>query len=255
MLGLELLRREGNSAQLGAQDGTLLFTLLERPGAQAVPRRGHLGLYHVALLLPSRADLGRFLQHVGASGIHIGMSDHLFSEALYLTDPDGLGLEVYADRPRESWTWEDGQLVGATIPLDVQSVIAAGEGLPFTGIPAGSTIGHIHFYVDDLKLGSSFYEMGLGFEAVTTMPSARFVSAGGYHHHIAFNIWALGASLPQEDDARLLEWQLVLPDAAALEDAARRLGAAGFPTESVSEGSVRATDPWRTTVRLMTSEL
>lgn len=249
LLGLKLLARAEGSVRLGAEDSTPLLTLVEHPGARAVPRRGRLGLYHVALLLPSRGDLGRFLGHVGASGIHIGMSDHLFSEALYLTDPDGLGLEVYADRPRASWTWEDGQLVGATIPLDVQSVLEAGEGRPFAGIPAGSSIGHLHFYVDDLGRASSFYEAGLGFEAVTTMPSARFVSAGGYHHHVAYNTWALGAPLPEADDARLLEWELALPDEAALQAAVRRLEAKGFVAEPLDRGA-RAVDPWWTTVHL-----
>lgn len=252
LLGLTTLMREASTVQLGAQDGMPLVKLVEHPGVNSVPRRGHLGLYHVALRVPSRGALGQFLGHIGASSLRIGMADHLFSEALYLTDPDGLGLEVYADRSRESWTWEEGRLVGAALPLDVESLLAAAEDVPFAGIPAGSVIGHIHFYVDDLDRASGFYEGGLGFERMTTMPGARFVSAGGYHHHVAYNTWALGASLPEEDDARLLEWQLVLPDETALEAAGERLEAAGGVLERLPDGSVWATDPWRTVVRLRT---
>jgi catechol 2,3-dioxygenase len=250
LLGLNVLEREERTVRLGERDGAHLFTLVEHPGATLVPRRGRLGLYHVALLLPSRAALGQFLRHVGASGIHIGMSDHLFSEALYLTDPDGLGLEVYADRPRDTWPREAGELVGASLPLDVESVLAAGGEAPFTGIPEGSVIGHVHFYVDDLARASRFYEQALGLEKMTSLPSARFVSAGGYHHHVGFNTWALGAALPEADDARLLEWQLVLPSEADVQAAAARLEGAGFTTERADDGSVRAVDPWRTTLRL-----
>lgn len=259
LLGLRVLGREGGEARLGSLDGAHLFTLREHPGehpgagAPPVPRRGRLGLYHVALRLPARAALGQFLRHVGASGLHIGMSDHLFSEALYLTDPDGLGLEVYADRPRETWLSENGELVGASLPLDVPSVLAAGGGASFAGVPSGSVIGHIHFYVDDLVRASSFYERGLGFEKMTSMPGARFVSAGGYHHHVGFNTWARGASLPGDDEARLLEWRLHLPAEADLAVVSKRLALAGFGAEQLLDGSLRATDPWRNVVRLLTA--
>ena len=252
LLGLRLLGRSPASARLSALDGAPLLILEACPGARMVPRRGSLGLYHVALLLPSRAALGQFLRHIGASGIHIGMSDHLFSEALYLTDPDGLGLEVYADRAREDWPRENGELVGASLPLDVAAVLEAAAPDPFAGIPAGSVIGHIHFYVDDLDRASSFYETAMGFEPMTTLPSARFVSAGGYHHHVAFNTWAVGAQLPKDDDARLLEWQLALPDSSSLAEAAQRLALAGFAVETLADGSFRAVDPWRSAVRVST---
>ncbi len=252
-LGLALLSRGAGQAVLGAQDGTPLIVLVERPGAHPVPRRGRLGLYHVALLLPDRPALGRFLRHVGASGLHLGMSDHLFSEALYLTDPDGLGLEVYADRPQDAWPRENGEIVGASLPLDTQGVLAAAGDAPYRGQPAGTVVGHVHFYVDSLPRAARFYQQGLGFEPSTaSFPGALFVSAGGYHHHVGLNTWAAGAALPADDDARLLEWQLVLPDAAEIEAAAQRLAAAGFHVDSLADGTARAVDPWRTAVRLVT---
>ena len=251
VLGLELLTRKARYAELGASDGAPLVALREHPGARPVPRRGRLGLYHVALLLPGRASLGQFLQRVGAAGVRVGMADHLFSEALYLNDPDGLGIEVYADRPRETWPRVDGDLVGDSLPLDTESVLAAAGDDAYKGMPAGTVVGHIHFYVDDLSSAATFYEHGLGFEAsVTSFPGARFVSAGGYHHHVGFNTWAVGAALAEADDARLLEWQLIVP-AEVGAGIAERLGAAGFALETLPDGSVRVVDPWRTAVRLV----
>ena len=251
-LGLALLSRGAGQAALGAQGGTPLITLAERPGVRPVPRRGRLGLYHVALLLPDRAALGRFLRHVAASGVHIGMSDHLFSEALYLTDPDGLGLEVCADRPRDAWPREDGEIVGASLPLDVESVLAAAGDVPYQGLPAGTVVGHVHVYVNSLTRAAQFYQRGLGFEPSTTsFPGALFVAAGGYHHHVGLNTWATGAALSADDDARLLEWQLILPSAAEVAAATLRLAAAGFGVETLADGAARAVDPWRTAVRLV----
>ena len=254
LLGLRVLAETPGEASLGAADGAALVTLRERPGARPVSRRGRLGLYHVALLLPDRAALGGFLRHVGASGIHIGMSDHLFSEALYLTDPDGLGLEVYADRPRETWPREtrfDGsdELLSDSLPLDVADLLAAAT--PYAGIPAGTRIGHVHFYVDDLALAADFYERGLGFApTIRSFPGALFVSAGGYHHHVGLNTWAAGAALAEPDDARLLEWRLELSSREALGDALTRLTETGYAAQTLPNGDALATDPWRTTVRL-----
>ncbi len=251
VLGLVVLARKAGYAELGALDGAPLVTLCEHPGARPVPRRGRLGLYHVALLLPERGALGTFLRHVSAVGVRVGMADHLFSEALYLSDPDGLGIEVYADHPRELWPRVDGELVSDSLPLDTDSLISAAGGTPYTGMSAGTVVGHVHFYVDNLFQAAAFYERGLGFEAtVTSFPGARFVSAGGYHHHVGFNTWAAGAPLAEVDDARLLEWQLVVP-AEISADIAERLGAAGFAPEALPDGSVRVVDPWRSAVRLV----
>ena len=249
ILGLRVLAKTPGEASLGAADGATLVTLRERPGARPVSRRGRLGLYHVALLLPERPLLGGFLRHVGASGVHIGMSDHLFSEALYLTDPDGLGLEIYADRPKETWPRQDDELLSDSLPLDVPDLLAAAT--PYAGMPAGTRVGHVHFYVDDLARAASFYERGLGFTpTIRSFPGALFVSAGGYHHHVGLNTWASGAALAEPDDARLLEWQLGLSSQRALDDALTRLAEAGYAAQTLPNGDALATDPWRTTVRL-----
>src|SRR5687768_15225589 len=141
VIGLKVLNRSGHVATLGPQgEDTPLLELHERRGASPVPRRGLLGLYHFAILLPDRASLGRFLQHIADLGLSPGMSDHLVSEAIYLQDPDNLGIEVYIDRPRSEWKQQDGQIAMATIPLDVPAVLHAGAGTPWTGAPAGTRI-------------------------------------------------------------------------------------------------------------------
>ena len=140
------------------------------------------------------------------------MSNHLVSEAVYLSDPDGLGIEVYADRPRGTWQHEGRQLVMATEPLDVEDVVRAGGGEPWSGMPAGTTLGHVHLFVGDLDAAARFYHEGLGFDkTVWSYPGALFLSAGGYHHHLGTNTWAVGAVPAGEGDARLLEWEIVLP--------------------------------------------
>ena len=196
VLGLRRLDRRDGVATLGASgDGTALVELHERAGARPVPRRGRLGLYHFAVLLPDRAALGRFLAHLAARGVRAGMSDHAVSEALYLTDPDGLGIEVYADRPRDAWRYAGRQLHMHTEPLDTASLLAAGGGAPWAGMPPGTVIGHVHLHVGDIDAAAAFYHAALGFDKVVwSYPGALFLSAGGYHHHLGTNTWAAGAA-------------------------------------------------------------
>jgi catechol 2,3-dioxygenase len=195
VIGLHTISRTAGYARLGAQhDDTMLVGLQEKPGVVPVPRRGLLGLYHFAILVPDRAALGRFLRHVASLGVHVGMADHLVSEALYLTDPDGLGIEVYVDRPRESWKKLDRQIAMASDALDVESLLDAGGDAPFTGLPTGTVIGHVHLHVGDIERASHFYHEGLGFDKmVWNYPGALFLAAGGYHHHLGTNTWAAGA--------------------------------------------------------------
>ena len=251
ILGLRALERSGGSATLGTEDGgTPLVNLRERRGANPVPRRGRLGLYHFAILVPDRPALGRFARHLADTGTHAGMSDHLVSEAIYLTDPDGLGIEVYADRPRNSWRHEGRQLVMATDPLDVQNVIAAAGTRRWSGMPAGATLGHVHLFVGDLDTAARFYHEGLGFDKmVWSYPGALFMSAGGYHHHLGTNTWAVGAAAAAENDARLLEWELGVPTAADASAALSSLSATGAEVERTENGGV-ARDPWGTAVRV-----
>ena len=252
VLGLRLLGRDGAAATLGAHgDDTVLVELHERAGARPVPRRGRLGLYHFAILLPDRAALGRFLAHLAARGVRAGMSDHAVSEALYLADPDGLGIEVYADRPRDTWRYEGRQLRMHTEPLDTTSLLAAGAGAPWTAMPAGTAIGHVHLHVGDIDAAAAFYHAALGFDKVVwSYPGALFLSAGGYHHHLGTNTWAAGAAPAADDDARLLHWEVVVPTAADADAAAASVAAAGYAT--VGAGAERTfADPWGTAVRLV----
>jgi catechol 2,3-dioxygenase len=178
------------------------------------------------------------------------MSDHLVSEAFYLTDPDGLGIEVYADRPRDSWKHDGRELAMATDPLNVRSVIAAGGGVEWNGMPEGTTMGHIHLHVGDLPAAEAFYHAALGFDKmVWSYPGALFLAAGGYHHHLGTNTWSRGPSAGP-DQARLLEWELVVGDPGAAAAAARSLQAAGFDARDTGSGWVAA-DPWGTAVRVV----
>jgi catechol 2,3-dioxygenase len=213
-----------------------------------------LGLYHFAILLPDRPSLGRFLGHLEELGAYAGMSDHFVSEAIYLTDPDGLGIEVYADRPRSRWTQHDRQLTMTTIPLDVESVIQSAKespgGMRWTGMPAGTVIGHVHLHVADLDRAAQFYHLGLGLDKmVWSYPGALFLAAGGYHHHLGTNTWAAGAPQAGPTDARLLEWEVIVPTAQHAEGAARSLTTTGAMVEQRGDGWV-ATDPWGTPVRI-----
>ncbi len=254
VLGLEAVERTAGRVGLAPPGtGRTLVELHERRGATPVPRRGRLGLYHYALLLPDRGSLGRFLRHLAEINERAGMSDHLVSEALYLSDPDGLGIEVYADRPRSAWRQQDLQLVMATDPLDVESVLAAGGGDAWNGMPAGTVLGHVHLYVDDLERAARFYHAGLGLDRVVwSYPGALFMSAGGYHHHLGTNTWAAGAPLATENDARLLEWEIVLPESGDVPAAAASLEQVGVSVRSQS-GTATAVDPWGTQLRLMTA--
>jgi catechol 2,3-dioxygenase len=262
VLGFRVIERDSDRALLAAQgNDTVVIELRERRDARPVPRRGRLGLYHYAILVPDRAALGRFLAHLTELGVYAGMSDHLVSEALYLTDPDGLGIEVYADRARSSWKHADRQLAMASNPLDVQNLIAAANGERWTGMPAGTIVGHVHLYVADIDQAAAFYHEGLGLDKVVwSYPGALFMSAGGYHHHLGTNTWAAGAPRAQENDARLLEWTVLVPSSADAAAAARNIEAAGYAVEpsKAADGeqvaSWVATDPWGTRVRLVAAK-
>ena len=252
VIGMRVLSRAESSATLGPHgENRPLIQLDERKGAHAVPRRGLLGLYHFAILLPDRASLGAFVAHLSATGTYSGMSDHLVSEALYLTDPDGLGIEVYADRARSTWSAVDDQIVMATKPLDVQNLIAAAEGKTWDGMPSGTVIGHVHLYVGDIERAADFYHAGLGFDKIVwNYPGALFMSAGGYHHHVGVNTWAEGSPSATDADARLLDWELVLPDSASAGEAAAALEKAGYSIDR-DGNTVRARDPWGTALRFL----
>ena len=253
VLGLRILERAGAAAMLGTQTGdTPLVYLTERPGANPSPHHARLGLYHYAILLPDRPALGRFISHLGEIGEQAGASDHLVSEALYLRDPDGLGIEVYADRATSSWRTVDRQLRMASNPLDVADVVRSAGGQVWAGMPAGTVMGHVHLHVADLERAAAFYHGALGFDKmVWNYPSALFLGAGGYHHHLGLNTWAgAGAPPPTGADARLLEWRIVLPSASDVQQAAASLASAGNDVTADGDDCL-AVDPWGTRVRLL----
>ncbi|HEY2355604.1 MAG TPA: VOC family protein [Gaiellaceae bacterium] len=225
VVGLRVLSREIGTAELGVDTPLVRFT--EEPGATSA--QGYSGLFHVALLVPDRASLGRFMAHVIRDGIQpTGLSDHVVSEAIYLRDPDYHGIEIYADRPREQWEGRVAETM-TTIPLDVDSLLAEAGDAEFDGLPVGTTVGHVHLCVSDVDEMVAFYNGKLGFGITAYRPGgmAAFLSAGGYHHHLGSNTWeSRGAVHAPEGTARLLRYTIVLPDEEELARVTERMGGA-----------------------------
>ena len=230
-IGLRVHEEDGVSARLGVGGDDLLVLHGRKNAARAV---GTTGLFHVAILLPSRAALARALHRFATTRTPLqGAADHRVSESLYLADPEGNGIELYRDRPRESWAW-DGGLVGmATDPLDLDALLAEGEAdeTPWTGLPAGTTIGHVHLRVAHIAPAERFYCDVIGFDLTARYGDrASFVAAGGYHHHVAFNTWmGVGAPPPPPGAAGLQEFVIRLDDADAVGRVLTRARAAGAP--------------------------
>jgi catechol 2,3-dioxygenase len=242
---LPMAEAAGRVRRFGAPGSDeVLLELEELPGVQPIGRRTRLGLYHFAVLIPTRGDLAEFVRHLQRIGVGAGSADHLVSEALYLVDPDGLTVEVYADRPRSQWTYRDRQIAVDVQPLGIAELLSIESQHPWNGVPAGTTIGHIHLYVGDLQRAERFYHTALGFDKVSwDLQGALFVSAGGYHHHIGLNVWAAGSPSATQRDSRLLEWQLMLPDEATLNAAITNASEAGYAVE-VRGDHARVIDPW-----------
>lgn len=200
VLGFQLHQRLDDRAALGAGQADLLH-LVERPAARQVSH--HAGLYHFAVLTPSRLALGQVLRSLVEHGIQIGGSDHLVSEAIYLNDPDGIGIEIYRDRPRTQWQYEQGQLVMGSRPLDYQGLLCGlvNEPTCWSGLAPETVIGHIHLHVDHIPSTVAFYHDCVGFDVVTHWHNAVFFAAGGYHHHVGANTWAGVGVPPQPEDA------------------------------------------------------
>jgi catechol 2,3-dioxygenase len=242
-------RLTADSLTLGAEGTAPLLELRETPGARPMPRHAS-GLYHFAILVPTRADLGRSLRRLADAGIEIGSSDHLVSEALYLSDPDGNGIEIYRDRPRASWKWKGSVVQMAVDPLDLDGLLAEGarDARPWSGLSAGTRIGHIHLQVGDIAQALAFYQGLLGFELTAQMPGAAFISAGGYHHHIGMNTWhSRGAPPAPSGSAGLQAFVVEVPDAQEQARLSERLSAAGIPVTQ-HDGNVSARDPWNNEV-------
>ncbi len=253
-IGLELLRQEGKTAFLGTGMVELLM-LTEQPDAQ--PTRGTTGLYHFALLVPSRLELARTLQHLLDAEVPIyGASDHAVSEALYLTDPDGHGIEIYRDRPRDQWEYPNGKLKMVTEQFDADGVLGElkSMGAGWTGLHADTRMGHVHLHVSQIPAAEAFYQDLLGFAVMARYGAgASFAAAGGYHHHLGLNTWAgVGAPPPAEDTARLLWYEIVLPDTAVLDQLIQRIEAAGLTVEMGDYGRIVA-DPAGNNILLIAS--
>jgi catechol 2,3-dioxygenase len=246
VIGLPAVERGGDVVRLGAVGGEPLIELLGAPDAPPAPSFS-TGLFHLAILVPDRAELARSLQRVAGAGWRLtGASDHLVSEALYLQDPEGNGIEIYRDRPREEWRRNGDELAMATLPLDLESIL--GELDPSErqadGMPGGTTMGHVHLQVADIPAAERFYNRALGLDVmVRSYPGALFLAAGGYHHHIGLNTWqSEGAPPPPEGSLGLDRYELVLPSAAERDSAADRLAEVGADPQRLDEGVV-ASDP------------
>ncbi|TFE02224.1 VOC family protein [Jeotgalibacillus salarius] len=225
ILGFSVLTKDKNEVQLTADGKTSLLKLIEPEGVQ--PRQPRTtGLYHFAILLPSRADLASIIEHLAAHDIQLGASDHLVSEALYFNDPDGNGIEVYRDRAKEEWNWHNQEVKMTVDPLDFEEVMAVPHDA-WIKLPEETKMGHIHLHVSDLSEAEDFYGK-LGFEAVCRYgQQALFISTEGYHHHIGLNIWnGAGAPAPSEKAAGLVQYTLVFPNEETLLQAAEKTGAA-----------------------------
>jgi len=244
--GLRPANGDDGRASLRVGDVELLV-LVEEPGAR--PVHGYAGLFHYAMVVPERADLARWLLHAAQARIPLtGLSEHLVSEAIYLRDPDGHGIEIYRDRPREEWPREGGQISMTSIPLDVDDLLTsvAGEVPPalFTELPDGTRMGHVHLHVGDIAATDSFYRDVLGFDLTVKIGTeATFLSAGGYHHHIGGNVWAgRGVTQPPPGSAALRRANIVLPDAAERDRVVAQVADAGGEPE-VLEDVLLVRDP------------
>jgi catechol 2,3-dioxygenase len=256
-IGLRPTELDDGALALGVPGGPALVELRGDSSAPRLNRRAP-GLFHLAILLPTRLDLAFAVARlVQAHWPLDGASDHLVSEALYLSDPDGNGIEIYRDRPRAEWRREGGQLQMATLPLDLDDVVGELQGASElqTEVPAGTRMGHVHLQVSDLSEAEAFYHGVLGFDVmVRGYPGALFVSAGGYHHHIGLNTWHSAGTPPAAaGSVGLRSFTVELPDEHELGAVLARVDAAGIPTEPQAAGTL-VRDPFGTGVVLTAPE-
>lgn len=251
IIGLSLLGSEGTTTRLGV-DGVTLLRLEHRPNAQHEGPTA-AGLYHTAFLLPSREALATWMVHTAlAQYPFTGFADHRVSEAVYLDDPEGNGVEVYADRDRALWSWNKGSVVMGSAPLDFDALLALTdtERNSFAGAPAGTRIGHVHLRAGNIDTARDFYVAALGLDTTSGGADALFLSSGGYHHHLALNTWQSRGAGPRDPAANgLLGFTLVALDDATLAATRDRLVTAGVSIDDGTNGLV-ASDPWGTLVTL-----
>jgi catechol 2,3-dioxygenase len=253
LLGLAVIERSEKSVRLGTAGGTTLLEMEHRPNAKPDDTR-EAGLYHTAFLMPTRQDHARWIMHVARNQVPItGASDHGVSEAFYLDDPEGNGVEVYNDRPRERWNWENGLVTMPTKQLDIEAILREID--PATATypvaPDGLRIGHVHLRVGSVDKAEEFYRGALGLDLTRRRGGATFMSSGGYHHHVGANVWhSDGAGRRDNDRAGLAWFSVQAADAAAYDAAVAGLKAAQAPLDANGTG-VETTDPFGTRVHLL----
>jgi catechol 2,3-dioxygenase len=252
VIGFKVLEQTDRSASLTA-DGKTVLLKIEQPEEVKPKQARSTGLYHFALLLPKRSDLANILKHFIELNYPLqGASDHLVSEAIYLGDPDGNGIEVYSDRDPSQWNWENDEVVMATEPLDAADLLGETQGNTWSGLPSGTVMGHIHLHVSELKKTEEFYVKGLGFEVVTRYGSqALFISDSKYHHHIGLNTWnGIGAPAPLPNSVGLESFAIIFPSKEKRDNIISQLKKIGAPV-SEENGSFYTSDPSGNRIRLL----
>lgn len=251
-IGLTVMTRTAAGVRLGAGGVPLLD--LEKRESAAREARNAAGLYHTAFLMPTRKDLARWLVHAAASRIPLsGFADHLVSESVYLDDPEGNGIEIYADRAPELWQWNAGTVTMATDPLDIDGLLALTDTrtTSYARAPDGLRIGHMHLRVGDLEQADRFYGSVIGFDPTRKRTGAAFLSSGRYHHHLGINVWQSRGAGRRDDTATGLAWfSLEISGPDILQAQEQRLQQAGAPAVAINDG-IETADPWGTKVRLI----
>ncbi|MBO9123705.1 MULTISPECIES: VOC family protein [unclassified Rhizobium] len=249
-VGLHLLHSDPSMVRLGVEGKTLLELQRDKAARRRSPREA--GLFHTAFLLPSRADLGRWVKHAMKTRPPVvGASDHSVSEALYLSDPEGNGVEIYADRPILSWEWKDGLVDMPSDPLDIDALITASGSGEWKGFPEGSTVGHVHLQVGAIPAAEAFYRDVLGFAVTSRYPGGTFYGADGYHHHLATNIWNSRGAAPRDYPSTGLANIEIVSSA----DFFHSVGARVRDEKVTADGETQMLalrDPWGTEISIVT---
>ncbi|WP_027108704.1 VOC family protein [Lacticigenium naphthae] len=243
VLGFQVFDQTDTTATLTADGNRPLLSLTEIDNATSRNPQ-ETGLFHFAILLPTRGDLGRFIRHLAQLEIPLGGGDHDVSEAVYFSDPDGNGIEVYRDRPSTEWEWDNGTVQMGTKELAAQSIMDSAPTEPWQGLPPETVMGHIHLQVNDLAAAEEFYTKGLGFDLTTRYGTgATFLSHGGYHHHVGLNTWnSQGGNPPEPNSVGLAAFTLEIPTKAEFQQVVAQLEDIGAVVRN-SQQELRTFDP------------
>jgi catechol 2,3-dioxygenase len=251
LLGLTVQQRTDKVARLGT-GGVTLLEIEHRP--DALPDEpATAGLYHTAFLMPTRADHARWIMHIAQNRVPItGASDHGVSEAFYLDDPEGNGIEVYNDRPRERWQWQDKLVVMQTNQLDIEAILEEidPKTASYPAAPEGLRVGHIHLRVGSVEQAEAFYRGAIGLDLTRRRGGATFMSSGGYHHHVGANVWHSNGAGPRDPNRAGLAWFTIEAEDTAADALGEQLKAANAPVET-ADGHIETADPWGTRIRIV----